>query len=402
MCEVHGDGRCPHFGECGGCRMQDAPYPEQVARKASTLETLFREVWRAPIAVEPSPAIWHYRNKVDFNFGRKWYDEKPPEGFVRESVLGFKARGRWFAPLDIDECRIGPEGLPALLESVRGWMHAQGLHAFDSRTGEGFLKILLVREAKRTGQRMVVLITGDGDFDRASFVEAVQCAFPATSIYHGIFRGLADVAFADETELLDGTPAIEERLIIAGAARELRFRISPFSFFQTNTLAAEKLYAAIRRWVAATTPTMLYDLYGGAGGIAFACADLVHSVHSVDTVASASEDGKYNAHVNGITNVTFTTDKTKNYLKTVIAQGGMPPGSSAIVDPPRSGMTPKALMRLIALHPAHILYVSCNPPVFARELPAFLEAYRLTGLQAIDMFPHTDHVELLASFSQPH
>lgn len=392
--------QCPHFGQCGGCRMQDVPYPEQVARKGATLEALFQDVWHAPITVEPSPAIWNYRNKVDFNFGRKWYDEKPPEGFVRESVLGFKARGRWFAPLDIDECRIGPEGLAALLESVRRWMHAQGLQAFDSRTDEGLLKILLVREGKRTGQRMVVLITGEGDFDRASFVEVVQNAFPSTSIYRGIFRGRADVAFADETELLDGTPTIEERLKIDNDLQELRFRISPFSFFQTNTLAAEKLYGAIRRWVTATAPTILYDLYGGAGGIAFACANLVQQVRSVDTVVSASEDGEYNARVNSVGNVTFTTEKIKNYLKSVIEQGGMPPGSSAIVDPPRSGMVPKAVRRLIALRPAHILYVSCNPRVFARELPAFLDVYRLTDLRAIDMFPHTDHVELLASFSQ--
>jgi 23S rRNA (uracil1939-C5)-methyltransferase len=363
------------------------------------LRALFTPWWNAPIPVEPSPVVWHYRNKVDFAFGRKWYPEPPPPGFVRESVLGFKTRGQWYRPLDVRACRIGPDGLAPLLEAVRAWMRAQRLSAFDSRRREGFLRVLLVREGTRTGERMVVLITTPGEFDPASFVETVHSSYPCVSIQRGVFRGLADVAAAEEVELLYGKGAIEEVLHVPGAdgPRALRFRISPFSFFQTNTLATERLYTAIRQWVEDRGPRVLYDLYGGAGGIAFTCADLVETVHSVESVALASEDGVHNAALNEIGNVRFVTDTVEGYLRQIRDHGSFERDSAVVLDPPRSGLHPKALRRLIELRPAQLLYVSCKPTVLATELPAFLEAYRLADLRAVDLFPHTEHVEVLAS-----
>ncbi|NIA13363.1 MAG: 23S rRNA (uracil(1939)-C(5))-methyltransferase RlmD [Nitrospiraceae bacterium] len=392
---------CKHFRTCGGCRSQDVPYEEQVKAKGEALRALFAKFWDGPVEVEPSPTPWNYRNKVDFGFGLKRYPEPPPKDFERESVLGFKARGRWYWPLDIDECLIAPEGVGDLLGTVRAWMKDQDLKAFDSRSKQGFLRALLVREGKRTGDRMVVLITADGEFDKASFVEAVLSGFPATSIQWGINRGLADVAFADETEILHGAPTIDECLHVPTDAepRELRFRLSPFSFFQTNTFATERLYGRIRQWVQDTGARTLYDLYGGGGGIALSCADLVDQIWSVENVQSASDDGRHNMQVNGVEHIEFLTNKVKNYLKDLLQGDGMAPDCAAVVDPSRSGMTPKAMRRLIELRPPKILYVSCKPTVFARELPQFLEAYRLDDLRAVDLFPHTDHVEALASFS---
>lgn len=394
--------RCRHFGECGGCQCQDVAYDEQLARKGAALSELFQPFWSDPIPVTPSPEIWHYRNKVDFAFGLKRYPEPPPKDFVRETVLGFKRRGRWYWPLDMDECLIGPEGMDGLLGAVRSWARDAGLRAFDSRRKEGLLRILLVRAAKRTGQRMVVLTTADAPFDPSGFVDAVRRMYPADSVYHGVFHGLADVAAADELQLLDGQPTIEERLEIPTdeGTRALRFRWSPFSFFQTNTLAAERLYAAIRAWVKAIAPETLYDLYGGAGGIAFTCADLVDRVISVENVVSATEDGEHNARTNGIANVTFITQNVERFLGELRITQGFPPNSAVIVDPPRSGLHPKALRRLAQLRPRALLYVSCKPQALARELPALLEAYRLDNLQAVDMFPHTDHVEVLASLTR--
>jgi len=394
---------CVHFGECGGCQTQDVPYLVQLEMKQTALRELFETYWRPEIPVEASPAIWHYRNKVDPAFGRRYYDTPPPEGFVRESVLGFKRKGRWFWPLDVEECRIGPEGLGALLESVRGWMRRTGLQAFDSRTHEGFLKTLLVREGKRTGDRMVALITAPGDFvGRGEFIEAVQAAFPVTSLYRGIHSGSADVALADEIEVLEGAPTIEERLDIQDGetVRPLRFRLSPFSFFQTNTLAAERLYGLARCWVSERTPDVLLDLYCGMGGFALSCADLVGEVWAAEGVFSATEDGQYNARLNGVTNVSFFTDKIKNYLLTLLSEGGLPENCAAIVDPSRSGMTPKALRRLVSLAPANILYVSCNAKELARELPELLNVYELRDLRAVDLFPHTRHVEVVAWLSR--
>lgn len=375
------------------------PYSEQLVEKERTLRGLFAEFWDAPIPVTPSPAIWHYRNKVDFNFGLKQYPEPPPEGFQRDTVLGFTRKGEWYWPLDIEECGIAPEGVDQLLNAVRGWYKDQGLTAFDSRTKKGFLRTLLVREGKRTGERMVALFTSPGDFDSGGFVDVVQDAFPARSIFRGVYGGVARGTFADEMELLHGDPSIDEVLRVpdGDAERELRFRISPFSFFQTNSLGAEILYGEIRRWLQEIRPSVLYDLYGGSGGIAFSCSDLVDVVRSVENETAATQDGEYNARRNDVDNVFFTTEKMKHYLHQVVASGGMETSSAVVVDPPRGGMTPKPLRRLVVSRPPHILYVSCKASVLAEELSAFQQVYELTDLRAIDLFPHTPHVEVLAS-----
>lgn len=393
---------CRHFGECGGCQFQDVPYAEQLAGKQAEIRGLFAAYWQGDIAITTSPELWHYRNKVDPSFGRKQYDAPPPPGFDRESVLGFKRKGRWYWPLDIEECSIGPACLPELLNAVRTWMHREGLQAFDSRTGKGLLRALLVREGKRTGQRMVVLITAPGIFDKASFVAAVRAVLPDASIHHGVFEGLADIAFSSETEVLSGPPAIEERLQVPDGTgvRELRFTVSPFSFFQTNTFATERLYGHIRRWAAAKRPDTLYDLYSGMGGIALSCSDLVSRVAAVEDVFSATDDGMRNMALNGVGNVTFHTENVKNYLLYLLTKGGLPPNSAAVADPARSGMHPKARRRLIELAPENILYVSCNPKILAQELPEFLDTYRIEALDAFDLFPHTRHVEVVAQLTR--
>ena len=389
---------CPHFGDCGGCSAQDVPYAEQVRRKSDSLGELFAEFWSDPIPVEPSPLVWHYRNKVDPNFARKQYDEPPPKGFKRETVLGYKRKGKWFWPLDIDDCHIAPEGFAALLDSVRTWARTNDLEAYTSRANEGLLKTLLVRESKRGCERMVVVVTNGPLLETGSFVEAVQRVYPATSIQHAISKGRNEGSRSDEVHVLHGPATIDEVLHIPTEAgdRELRFRLSPFSFFQTNSLGTEKLYSFLREWVADLKPDLLYDLYGGSGGIAFSCADLCGRIESVEAIASASEDGNHNAAVNGIDNVHFTTKPVEHYLRDAIADGESFEDATVVADPPRAGLQGKSLRRLLKLRPRDVLYVSCKPTEFAKELPAFLEHYTLTELRAVDLFPHTEHVEVLA------
>ena len=391
--------QCAYFGACGGCQLQDRSYEDQLTLKQERLHELMRDHWNATIPVHASPIQWNYRNKVDMNWALKQYDEKPPDDFIRETVLGFNKKSKWYHPLDIDTCYIGPESTTALTAALRDWASAKGYRAVDRRGENGLLRILLHREARRTGEGMVALITSDAEMDEDSFVDAVLNAYPATSIYRGIYRGNARGAFADEMKLLYGSETIDEVLHIPDGedTRELRFRISPFSFFQTNTLATEVLYGLIRAWVRDVSPSVLYDLYGGAGGIAFSCSDLVDVVRSVEAVDSATADGEYNANANGIKNVFFTTDKIRGYLQSVNEQGGMEPSSAVVVDPPREGMTPKPLGRLIHAGPPHILYVSCKPSVFAEELNEFTKRYAIEWMQAVDLFPHTDHVELVTA-----
>lgn len=386
---------CAHFGECGGCVAQDVAYESQLANKSAALSELFTAWWSQPIDVIPSPTQWYYRNKVDMSFASKFYPEPPPKDFQRETVLGFKRRECWYWPLELEECRIFSRALPPLLESVRLWVSEDQLRPYNPRRDEGLLRILLVREGKRTGERMAVLITRHDDFDRSRFLEAVVGSCETTSVQWGLFSGKAEIAAADSLEVLSGAETIHEELHVGEgeAARRLKFVLSPLSFFQTNTLGTERLYGLIRSWVKECAASKLYDLYGGSGGIALTCADLVESVESVESFGGASRDGELNARLNGIDNVRFHTHAVEDYLQPV----EFDKNSSVIVDPPRAGMHPKALRRLVELRPSRLLYVSCKPTVLAKELHTLDSAFELENLQAVDLFPHTPHVEVVAT-----
>lgn len=390
---------CQHFPECGGCTAQDVPYEEQLSRKQLALEALFKPHWDKAIPVAPSPSLWNYRNRVDLAFARKHYPEPPPKDFVRETVLGFKREGKWFWTLDLQECRIGPEGVEKLIDSVRNWARERKLTAFSSKSKDGFLRILLVREGKRTGERMVVLITNEGELDKEGFVEAVQSSWPCVSIQHAIYRGKAEVTAADELHILHGKSHLNEELHVPDGQgiRKVKLRVSPFGFSQTNSAATEILYGIIRLWVKESRPRFVYDLYGGSGGIAIAVSDKVDRVISVESVELASVDGTFNRETNDADNVVFMTDSVEEYLKDAVAQHHqLLPQSLVVLDPPRAGLHPKALKRLLQLKPQEIIYVSCKPSVFAKELTSFLTEYDLTDMRAVDLFPHTEHVELLA------
>jgi 23S rRNA (uracil1939-C5)-methyltransferase len=389
---------CPHYGDCGGCSAQDVAYGEQLRRKATYLQDILAPYWHEPIEVVPSPETWHYRNKVDLNFARRQYDEPPPKDCIRETVLGYNRKGKWYWPLDIEQCSIAPPRTDAILRAVREWYRERGVHAVDQRSGEGVLRALLVREGRRTGECMVMLCTNEGDVDTESFVCALDPAGPIDSVYRGIGTGRAQGAFAERLELLAGAPYIHEELSVG--ERRYRFRLSPLSFFQTNTLATELLYSDIRDWVRTTAPSLLYDLYGGAGGIAIACADLVDTVRCVDNVPEATADGEANVALNGADNVFFAMADMKHYLAYLRDNGGMEPGSAAILDPSRAGLNPKVIRRFLATNPERFLYVSCNPKVFAQELPALVNEFRLESVKAFDLFPHTPHVELVSAFAR--
>ncbi len=394
---------CRHFGACGGCLRQDVPYAEQLTLKQAHLASLFEPYWTGSIPIDPSPVLWNYRNKVDLSFGGKYYDTPPPKGFPRETVLGFKQKGRWFAPLEVHECLIAQEGIGPLIDAVRAWVAATGLPAFDSRRKTGLLKALLIRNGERTGERMVVLATRDETFDTSGFAEAVRGAWPGASIQHAVSNSAADGAFADSVTVLEGAPVIHEALEIPTetTARRLEFRLSPFSFFQTNTLGAEVLYGRLREWVTELRPTRLYDLYGGGGGIALSVADLAEEIISVECVASATDDGRCNAAANGVENVSFFTQPVEDYLRDEQTAGTPWKDAAVIVDPPRAGLHPKALKRLIELAPQHLLYVACKPEVLAKqELPLLNEHYALRTLSAVDLFPHTPHIEAIAVFER--
>ncbi|MCH2175100.1 MAG: 23S rRNA (uracil(1939)-C(5))-methyltransferase RlmD [Lentisphaeria bacterium] len=390
---------CEHFGECGGCRYQDTSYQLQVDAKKHNLETMFSEVWKADIPVQTSPEIWSYRNKIELKFDREQFPDPPPEGTPRKTVLGFRKKGCWYWTLDLKECKIFAPELEQLLPAIRAFYKQKELNFYDQRCKQGDLCHLILRKSRHTSDWLLILITRPGVTLGQDFVDAIlEVAPQMSSIYQGITSSESDVALSEELIHLYGKEQMDEALYVPDGeqTRELKFRISPHGFFQVNILATEKLYGAIRAAVKKSNQSFIYDLYGGAGGIAFAVADLAEKILSVENFAPASEDGRKNAVLNGIENVRFETADVTKWTGQRKLLKDMDTEATVIVDPPRAGLNAKVTRRFREIGPKRIIYVSCNPKVMARELPDLMDKYEIESIEAFDLFPHTDHVECLA------
>ena len=378
-------GLCRHFGECGGCSLQNLPYPEQLARKKARVDAALVASGLKAEAVHPSPDLWFYRNKMEFGFS----DVYPPRTEGPSLYLGLKPKGQWRRVLDLEECRLLSPEAPALLAAVRRWAEESRLPPYNSVRHQGFLRHLVVRESKNGGERMVHLITAPGEFPAESFVAAVKAAYPASTILRGANAKVSDTASPDSVEVLCGSGRIMEILRLGG--RELRFQISPASFFQTNTRGAEVLYGIARRWAEEAAPGKILDLYCGGGGFALSLAELCDKVAGVESNAAAIEDAKRNAGDNGVLNAEFYVGATETLLPALL---DIKPGA-AVADPPRAGLHAKAAAALRDWGPPLLIYVSCNPDALGRDLAALAPAYRADRAEMVDLFPHTEHVETI-------
>lgn len=380
------DPRCRHFGECGGCRLQDIAYEDQLKKKGAILkELLDRLEWPSDIPLHPSPEPWYYRNKMEFSF----QDVYPvPEDGGDPIYLGLKVRNRWDRVMNLSECHLMSEDVSELLDSVHAWAVENKLAPYNLHRHQGFLRHLLVRHGKNTGDRLVNLVTTKGEFPAESFVKAVHKVYPNATVLHGIHEGKSDHAIAESLETLHGDGVLKEKIL----GKE--YRISPYAFFQTNTKGAEFLYALIREWIEDLKPKTLLDLYCGNGGIALSLADLAERVMGVEVLAEAVEDARHNANANGVSNAEFMTAKVEDLLPGFATQGIEV--DVVVVDPPRSGLHPKAVPALKELAPQWIVYVSCNPKAMVEDLRRLSELYDLRKIEGVDMFPHTDHMEAIA------
>ncbi len=352
-------------------------------KKQERVQALLSPLSLTVAAVHPSPELWYYRNKMEFSFG----DVYPPVEGGPTLKLGQKARGRWFHVLDLQECFLLSPETPALLSAVRRWAEAEKLLPFNAKRHTGFLRHLVVREAKNTGERLVCLVTSPGDLPRPSFQAAVQAAYPATTIVWGENGKISDTAVPDSSRVLLGSGAIVEALRLGAVSR--RFRVSPLSFFQTNTRGAEVLYGVVRRWLEPERPKRLLDLYCGAGAIGLCLSDLCEQLVGAELNASAVADARRNAELNGVANASFYEGAVEALLPSLAA---MSP-DAVVVDPPRAGLHAKAVEALLTLRCPRLIYVSCNPEALARDLAKLGEAYAVERVELVDLFPHTEHVE---------
>ncbi|MCX5782930.1 MAG: RsmD family RNA methyltransferase [Elusimicrobia bacterium] len=255
------------------------------------------------------------------------------------------------------------------------------------RKHTGLLRHLLVREAKNTDDAMIAIFTSQPLENPQSFVDAIAQVYPQATILNAINGGLSDATNVDEIILLKGSGFITEKMFLDG--RELSFRISPKSFFQTNTRSAEKLYLYVRKIIADLRPANVFDLYGGAGGFSLAVCDIAQRCFCVEAVTEAISDGKENAKLSCAHNIEFIRQKTEDFLT-----GAKISESDVIIaDPPRAGFHPKALKAVMEANPKALIYISCNPQSLARDLKALAQSYKIYSSSGFDLFPHTEHVE---------
>jgi 23S rRNA (uracil1939-C5)-methyltransferase len=304
-------------------------------------------------------------------------------------ALGLHRAGRWDEVLDIRKCWLTTDLGNAIREAVRDWARAQRLEPYDQAEHTGFLRHLVVREGRNTGQALVQLVTAPGMLDADSFVAALERFPEVRSIHWSVNERPAEVTNLP-TQLLHGVDAIEEELC------GLRFRVRPNAFFQTNTAMAERIYELAREFAGLTGEESVYDLYCGIGTIGLLMARDALTVWGVEVSEESVACALENADLNGIANAAFYAGEVGEALDDLMERAGAP--DVAVVDPPRAGLSGKALRRLARLEPKRIVYVSCNPTTLAGNVKE-LEAewgYRLVRARPMDMFPHTPHIETVA------
>ena len=372
---------CPHFGVCGGCRFQSLAYDVQVAAKEQQVRDALSRIGRIeapPLEpIVPAASLYHYRNKLEYSF------TDTEEGVA----LGFHRAGRWDEVIGIDVCLLTTELGNRIREAVRDWAREERLPAYSQATGEGYLRHLVVREGRNSAQVLVVLVTAPGErFESGYFVDVLRRSPEVRSIHWAINDTPAEKTSLP-TQLLWGEEAIEE--LILG----LRFRVRPNAFLQTNTEMAERLYELVRAAAKLEGGERVFDLYCGTGTIGLSLAGQAGEVWgleiSEESVACAIE----NAELNGIGNAHFFAGNVGQAIEELVEEAGVP--DLVVVDPPRAGLAGKALRRLGAIRAPRVVYVSCNPTTLASDVKVLREdfGYELRSCRALDMFPHTPHVE---------
>jgi len=367
---------CPHAGSCGGCAWQHIAYERQLKEKVGMIDEAFKAAG-VPLSVGravPAGELFHHRNRMDYVFG--------PKG-----ELGLKEPGRWDKHLDLSTCLLLSGDGFEVVKRVKEWVKTTGHKPWDNRRHEGFLKYLVIREGKFSGERLATLVTAEGALEKEK--ELVEALDPlCTSIVHGINPSITDISVAAKLRPLKGEALLREK--IGGVS----YRIHPNAFFQTNSRMAAVLLEEVKAFVKAGPHAKLLDLYCGGGFFSLGLAKDVETALGVELDASAIEGAKETAAENGIANVRYVAEAAEKLSWEAEAP------DVVIVDPPRSGLHPAVRRTLMERKPERIVYVSCNFRTLATDLKDFLRAYKAEPAVAVDLFPHTPHIETLVHLTR--
>lgn len=379
---------CPHFGQCGGCTYQNLPYEEQVKLKESQVKSMMDEavdgdyIWEG---VLESPVRSEYRNKMEFSFGDEYKDGP--------LALGMHKRGSFHDIVNVCDCQIVDGDYRKILACTLECARKSGLPYYHRMRHDGYFRHLLVRKAVKTEEILIDIVTASEEgFDSkpkefldkwAAALQALELSGKIVGILHTKNDSLADVVKDEGTEVLLGQDYFYEELL------GLKFKITPFSFFQTNSLGAEVLYEKAREYIGDTNEKVVFDLYSGTGTIAQILAPVAKKVVGVEIVEEAVEAAKVNAKLNGLDNCTFWAG---DVLKVIDELGEVP--DLIMLDPPRDGVNPKALMKILNFGVDRLVYIACKPTSLARDLEMIQgRGYEVEKIACVDLFPNTVHVE---------
>lgn len=387
---------CSHFGVCGGCTYQTIPYEEQLRIKEEQVKKLLDEVITAPYnfeGIKGSPEVFGYRNKMEFSFG-----DEVKDGPL---ALGLHKKGSFYDIVTADQCKLVDEDYNHILTFVLELSKKHQLSFLHKLSHIGYLRHLLVRRAAKTGEILINLITTSqtesiGITEEVFLKELVEGLLALSlngrivGVLHTVNDSLADIVQSDRTDILYGQDYFYEELL------GLKFKISTFSFFQTNSLGAEVLYSTAREFVGETKDKLIFDLYSGTGTIAQLLAPVAKKVIGVEIIEEAVEAAKENAALNKLNNCEFIAGDVLKVIDTIEDKPDL-----IVLDPPRDGIHPKALGKIIDYGVDHLVYISCKPTSLARDLEVLQErGYGVERVVCVDMFPGTVHVETVCLLSK--
>lgn len=404
--EIEETPQCKYFYHCGGCKYQNIKYEYQKKFLKKQIEDIFNKlgnIKRIKINdIIPSKKIYRYRNKMEFAFSdKRWiadFDKEKPLNFA----LGLRAPNNYYKAIDIDDCLIAPEEAQFILKAFREFALKNNIPCYNQKTHQGLLRHLVIRKGYMTDEVMINLVINSIDEKWIDifrpFVETIKNGLSnLESFTISCYTGLAGIVDAEKYYTLFGRDYIHEK--IAG----LQYKISPLSFFQTNSETVEDLYTVIKNYADLNGNQIVWDLFSGIGTISLYIADKAKSVFGFEVRQDSIKYAKLNAKDNGINNVEFfevDLSRPSKFFSQILKE--IPSPDVMITDPPRSGMSPKLIKEIIKISPPKIVYVSCKPSTQARDISLLINEgnYKLIEIQPVDMFPHTPHVETVAKLEK--